>query len=77
MLARAHAGKPLAMTLGLVVPTSHIDAFDNAIGLLEMTAEAGETTVDITSTEYQHFVQNVWNWTRQFQASNSGYTQVL
>lgn len=77
MLAAAHAGKTVSMHLGLTVPTAHIDHFDNAIGLLEMTQRAGTEKVEITSTEYKNYVQNVWSWSNQFLMSNSGYSKRL
>ena len=75
MMSRAKAGKTVNMHLGLTVPTSHTDQFDNAIGLLEMTQRAGATKVEITSTEYKNYVQNQWSWSQQFSTSNSGYTE--
>ena len=74
MLADARSGKGISTSLGLKVPTIHTNAFDNAIGLLEMTAEAGEKIIEIDSGEYERFVRNCWEWTDQFRASNAGYS---
>jgi hypothetical protein len=76
MLIQARAGTAINMHLGLTIPTSHTDIFDNAIGLLEMTQRAGATKIDITSTEYKNFVENNWGWSQQFNLSNSPYTKV-
>ncbi len=77
MLELARSGKPISMALGLTVPTVHTDAFDNAIGILEMTARAGEEVIEITSDEYERFVRNRWEWTEKFRHSNAGYSSRL
>jgi len=74
MLADAKSGKNIRTSLGLKVPTIHTDAFDNAIGILEMTQEAGETTIEIDAGEYERFVRNCWEWSETFSTSNSGYS---
>ena len=74
MLKDAKSGKGIRTNLGLKVPTVHTDAFDNAIGIMEMTAEAGEEIIEIDAGEYERFVRNNWEWTQEFRASNSGYT---
>jgi len=74
MLADAKSGKGISMRLSLVMPTQHTDAFDNAIGLMEMTAKAGETMIEIDADEYERFVRNNWEWSEKFRASNSGYS---
>jgi len=73
MLAEAKSGSNVSMHLGLVVPSAHTDAFDNAIGLLELTAKAGETKIEIDADEYERFVRNNWEWTDKFRDSNSSY----
>lgn len=74
MLDQARAGKRVNMHLGLMVPSSHLDTFDNAIGLLEMTKDAGEEVIEITADEYERFVRNRWEWTREFVESNAPYS---
>jgi hypothetical protein len=77
MLADARTGKPIRTKLGLDVPSVHTDAFDNAIGLLEMTMEAGEKTIEIDAGEYERFVRNNWEWTEEFRFSNRTYSSKL
>jgi len=77
MLTSAKAGEQINVEVGLRVPTRHTDAFDNAIGLLEMTKEAGEDTIEIDSGEYERFVRNCWEWTGVFAESNRGYSSRL
>lgn len=74
MLAEAKGGSKINISVGLRVPTRHTDAFDNAIGLLEMTAEANVETVEIDSGEYERFVRNNWEWTDEFRTSNRSYS---
>ena len=78
MLAEAKSGCPIFdIQVGLMVPTKHIDAFDNAIGLLSMTMEAGEETIEIDASEYERFVRNNWEWTDQFRNTNAAYSNKL
>lgn len=77
MLLEAQSGKRISMSVGLSVPTQHTDAFDNAIGIMEMTARAGEKTIDITAREYERFVRNNWEWSQGFRASNGTYTSTV
>ena len=82
MLQQARSGQKVDMSLGLVVPTVHTDAFDNAIGLLKMnkealTAEGKPLTIEITSDEYERFVRNKWEWTDRFIDSNRRYSGSL
>jgi len=74
MLQDAKNNKGIQTRLGLDVPTIHTDAFDNAIGLLQMTADAGETIIEIDSGEYERFIRNNWEWTQTFRHSNSTYS---
>ena len=62
MLADAKDGRKIKMRVGLTVPTIHLDEFDNAIGLMEMTTRAGEESIEITADEYERFVRNRWHW---------------
>lgn len=74
MLQDAKSNKHITTHVGLDVPTIHTDAFDNAIGLMEMTMRAGEDTIEIDAGEYERFVRNNWEWTRDFNASNARYS---
>ncbi len=76
-LADAKSGKKIVTRLSLEVPSIHTDAFDNAIGLMEMTMRAKETTIEIDAHEYERFVRNNWEWTQQFRDSNFAYSNKL
>lgn len=75
MIAQAKKGEEIVMRVNLTVPTIHLKEYDNAIGILGMTKEAGETTVEITADEYDRFVDNNWDWTRNFATSNAPYSR--
>jgi hypothetical protein len=77
MMADAKAEKRIDVEVGMDVPTRHTNAFDNAIGLLEMTMDAGEETIEIDAGEYERFVRNRWEWTRDFLHSNAAYSSKL
>jgi len=74
MLKDAKDGKGIRTSLGLTVPTIHTDAFDNAIGLMEMTMRAGETIIEIDAGEYERFMRNNWEWKQDFNTSNRAYS---
>jgi len=74
MLHDARSNKAIRTSLGLQVPTIHTDAFDNAIGILEMTQDAGEECIEIDSGEYERFVRNNWEWSNSFRTTNSAYS---
>jgi hypothetical protein len=74
MLKDAMENGNIRTSLGLTVPSIHTDAFDNAIGLMEMTMEADEKIIEIDAGEYERFVRNNWEWTRDFNASNRAYS---
>ena len=77
MMADAKAGKPIDTHIGMRVPSAHTGAFDNAIGLMEMTQRAGEETIEIDAGEYERFVRNRWEWTEDFNVSNAPYSNKL
>ena len=77
MLADARSGKAIDTHIGMDIPSIHTAAFDNAIGLMEMTMRADETTIEIDAHEYERFVRNRWEWTQAFRSSNSAYSNKL
>lgn len=77
MLAEARAGRVDRLEVGLSIPRNFVEHFDNAIGLLEMTQRAGTEEVEISASEYKRFVQNQWNWTKEFNTSNAAYSKKL
>ncbi len=71
-LADLNAGKPVAAGLHLAIPENHVDDFDRAIEMFEMTTD-GEITLD--DGAFQSFVRNKWEWHRHFLAANLEYSE--
>jgi hypothetical protein len=54
------------------VPQSHIKDYECAIAMLGM--HTGDT-VEISTADFQRFVQDDWDWKDQFRATNAMYSQ--
>ena len=68
-LKAARQGRPFELTrlVSLTAPEDHTADYDRSIQMLEMSVDA-QITVD--EREFQNYVQDVWNWSRDW-ASNS------
>lgn len=71
-LKAARNGKPFELTnlSVLTAPEDHTADYDRSIQMLEMSVD-NEITVD--EREFQNYVQDVWNWSRDWAASNMRY----
>ena len=56
----------------LVQPEDHTIEYDRAIQMLEMDIDS---TVKLSSTEFQNYVQDEWGWTDRFLTSNASYSR--
>lgn len=74
MLADAKAGKKIRTSVELLAPESRLDTLDNAIETLGLVRAAGETTVELTAHEIDHFVRGKWAWVRDFLVTNAAYS---
>lgn len=74
MLKVAREGQPFVLErfARLVQPKNYTGEYDRAIKMLEMSVD---DTIEITSQEFQNFVQDIWNWSRDWALSNSGYVK--
>ena len=54
----------------LVAPEDHTADYDRAISMLEMSVDK---TIAISDQEFMHFVQDIWNWSQGWAASNMRY----
>lgn len=72
-LKAARTGRPfeLANLVSLVAPEDHTAEYDRSIQMLEMSVDT-EITVD--EREFTNYVQDVWNWSRDWAGSNLRYT---
>ena len=72
-LKAAREGKPfvLAEFTQLVQPQDHSHDYDRALRMLELEVE---DVVTLTTADFANLVQDQWNWSRQWAASNMRYT---
>jgi hypothetical protein len=68
MLAQAEAGKGIELCIDLPEPQSHTDDYE-----IDMLKWHGDDTVELSAIEFQHYVQDQWNWKRDFLANASQY----
>ena len=52
-------------------PKSYASEYERAIGMLEMSVD---DVVEIDQQEYQNYVRDIWNWSRNWAYSNSAYS---
>lgn len=71
-LKHARNGKPfeLARLVALSAPEDHTVDYDRSIQMLEMSVD-DQITVD--EREFQNYVQDIWNWSRDWAVSNMRY----
>jgi len=70
-LTSSKAGMNVKPSLHLQVPESHVDDFDRAIQMFEMTTDDDVTLEEV---DFQMYVRNQWRWHSQFLLSNSHYS---
>ena len=72
-LKAARKGRPfvLASLVRLEPPEDHTVDYDRSIEMLEMSVDT-EITVD--EREFQNYVQDKWQWSRDWAANNMRYT---
>lgn len=69
--ARKAQGIDMAVIVGIVQPQDHTEDYDR---VLEMLSLSVDDTIELTSEEFQNFVQDNWHWSRSWALSNSTYT---
>ena len=71
-LKAARDGKPFELTrlTTLLAPQDHTADYERSIQMLEMSVNA---EIMIDEREFQHYVQDVWNWSREWAVSNLSY----
>lgn len=69
----ARNGKPFLLTrfTALVQPKDYTGEYDRAILMLQMSVD---DIVTIEKEQFANFVQDKWQWSRAWAASNSSYT---
>jgi hypothetical protein len=56
--------------LGLSYPEDHSDEYDRVIRMLELSSD---DKIQLTSSEFDCYVRNQWNWRKAFLTVNSTY----
>lgn len=65
-------GKLVALSFTLKVPKDFTTVYNTTIGMLEAHTK---DEIDLTADEYRHLIEDNWDWTRDFIASNVGYSK--
>lgn len=63
-------GKRVHLFSDLPVPTDHTESYERILGMLRMDIN---DKVTVNETEYQRYVLDKWEWTRQFSQTRSAY----
>lgn len=69
-LDNAKKGRKIQRTLTLTEPQDMTKVYDQVIQMLELTTE---DIIPITFHEFQNYVRDEWQWTKQWSASNVAY----
>lgn len=64
------AGGSVNLQIQCRKPDTHLDDYDDVIGMLEM---ATDTTVELSHEQYKCWVRDQWDWRDQWVASNTAY----
>lgn len=70
-LSDLRKGKISSLIFQLAVPVDHTKVYDTAIQMLEL--HTGES-IEMDGRQVQSLIQDEWDWTNHFVASNSGYS---
>jgi hypothetical protein len=71
MLTRVKRGKVINQYIALPVPKDHTRDYDRILKMLDM--HTGETVV-ISQQDFARYVQDDWEWKREFYTSASNYS---
>jgi len=70
-LAELEAGKLKTVSVSLTSPQDMSSTYKTVIRMLEMHQEP---RIELSSDEVRMFVEDKWDWTARFLASNAGYS---
>jgi hypothetical protein len=72
-LGQIKEGKIVALTFRLTVPKDYSSVYRTVIGMLQ--SHTGEE-ITMSATEYRQFVEDEWDWIRDFAGSNAPYSAI-
>lgn len=70
-IERLKEGKTIEESFRFIVPQDHTDDYNRVIDMLKMDLNE---EVELLETQYRCYVDNDWDWVRNFAVTNSGYT---
>lgn len=70
-LGKLKAGHITSLHFDLYVPTDHSGDYETIIGMLEMSQD---DTIALSFEQYRMYVEDDWQWARNWLVSNSGYS---
>lgn len=63
-------GKLNSLIVSEVLPTSHLDEYDEVIAMMEMSVDE---TISLDSSAFQQYVLDNWTWKKNFIGSVTKY----
>lgn len=69
-LQAAKDGKKVTLNFKNQKPTNNLNDYDDVIGMLEL---ATDTEIELNHVQYKQYVQDEWDWKRQWSTSNVAY----
>jgi hypothetical protein len=70
-LEKLKSGKITSLAFALKMPVDMTSTYDTAIKMLELHTEA---TIQLGGSEVRNFIEDKWDWSREFYVSNSAYS---
>lgn len=71
-LTKVKSGKMVTMSTTLPKPASYLKEYDTIIGMLKMSVD---DIVEISSAEYQQYVEDRWGWSQHFLSNSTSYSE--
>lgn len=71
---RLSAGEAVELNFRLTVPTDHTAEYTTVIGMIENHTEP---KIELSADEYRMFVEDQWDWSENWFASNRGYSETV
>jgi hypothetical protein len=72
LLAEVREGQLIEAWLRIEKPESHLEDYDRALAMLQWHSDP---SVELTTGEFENYVQDKWQWRDRWSASNDGYIQ--
>ena len=70
-LESAKSGKKIIIAVKLIQPQDHTTDYDRVIGMLKMSVDI---EIIIDGTQYQNFILDEWEWSKQFSSTSASYS---